>query len=34
MSYMPKPHSKMKSPDPFLMKEDTVNRAVWDFLTE
>ncbi|TFD97064.1 hypothetical protein [Jeotgalibacillus sp. R-1-5s-1] len=31
---MPKPLSKMKVPDPFLMNEDTVNFSVWRFLNE
>ena len=29
---MPKPLSKMKIPDPFVMNEDTVNITVWKFL--
>lgn len=31
---MPKLLSKMIIPDPFLMNEDTVNIAVWEFLIE
>ncbi|KMY49577.1 hypothetical protein [Peribacillus loiseleuriae] len=29
---MPKPLSKMRIPDPFVMNEDTVNISVWEFL--
>lgn len=31
---MPKPLSKMKIPDPFVMNEDTVNISVWEFLKQ